>query len=349
MTYTFKLPQLPKGFQVKPDFQKSVEAAFEKAGIPVETAQTVFGEVLGHFAVAHERETAEAEAIARQNSEFNTGMLRDRWGDKYDAKCAAALDFLDFSGLSDAALEGIAAQIGAPNMIEQLARAGERIAAARAQQSSQPRQHKQSNQPGETKVEDPAQLVRTLERQLTELRINPEFLERFTDERHQMHQYAVQERQALIDRLAAAQALVAGRTAPGLPGRVEGLRAELKRQNTDPEFVRVLNDQRDHRHADYVKQRQSLMREIASAEAPAGKTSRSTAEVRRDIEAMRRDEGFAGALTTAAVRRTPQQEAEYRGALDRHQTLVKEFGVAERQEAAAATHTAAAGTDHEGA
>lgn len=348
MSYNFRLPTLPKGFSINADFKKAVEAAFEKHGVPIEAAQSVYDEVLGHFVAAHEKETADAEAIATQNADFNTGMLRDRWGDQFDAKWAAARDFLDLSGLSDAALEGMADQIGAANVIEQLARAGERTAAARAQQSQSSRQPAQRDQAGEAKVADPAQLVQTLERQLKELHINPEFLQRFDDQRHPMHEAVVEERQALINRLAAARALVAGKTVPPAPRKAEELRAELERQNTDPEFVRVLKDQRDHRHADYVRQRQNLMHEIAAAEAPSGRTSRSAAQVRSDIEAFGRNKDVARILNTSKDRRTPTQEAEYRGTLDRHQALVNELGAAERQEAAAATNAAAADADQGG-
>ena len=171
MAYNFRLPALPKGLSINADFKKAVEAAFEKHGVPIEAAQSVYDEVLGHFVAAHEKETAEAEAIAKQNSEFNSGLLRDRWGDQFDAKWAAARDFLGLSDLSDAALEGMANQIGAANVIEQLARAGERMNASRAQQPPQSRQHAprdqiRRNDGGRSQ----RNWMRMLDRQLTELR-----------------------------------------------------------------------------------------------------------------------------------------------------------------------------------
>lgn len=63
-------------------------------------------------------------------------------------------------------------------------------------------------------------LVQTIRRELADLQSDPEFMERFLDQRDPLHQRAVNERTALIEQIAADQAVARSDKSHGFIARL---------------------------------------------------------------------------------------------------------------------------------
>lgn len=345
-SYSFKSPQARKGFEIDLEIKQAIEAIMQSHGVPLAAAEAAYHKIFDIAAERHEANQAQIAREAEHNIKFNGDLLEGRWGDQSKEKWNYAVDASTQLGLTDEMIAAMArgGRNGA-NLIEQLSQIGEKLAAAKSAPAAQSKSPAPTNQTeGATKVENPAQSIKALERKIRELPHNPEWLARFKDGRHPLHQAAVDEQHNLIAQLAALRAVARGDTSQagrGEPQAAAVARAELARRQDDPAFMNSLKDARDWRHAENVAIRDSLLRKIAMAEAPVTRASRSAAAIRREMEETRHNPEFMSAISKGA--RAAEHDDKYHAAHARYTGLVEELASAESQEGTAATLATAAG------
>lgn len=333
--YKIRLKNVPKDFQVEDRIKRSFEASMQRNGVPLDVAEQIFNECLGdEISATKERRAEIARAI-----EDTTSINRDRFGADYEKKIESAWRALEALGYErvDQPLEQL---VPDANRIERLAQVGERGATARPQPSVKP-----SNHSGKSNMDNFAPSARTLKLKLTEMQLDPKFKERFFDQRHPLHKQTLENRQDLLNQIAAAEAVERGDTRPiSSAGQSMGtdLRGQLARLEADPKFMAEFRDPRHFRHAERVSERNALISQITAAELSHGKeTGRTAKAIQRELDELKADPTFmanVGVQGPAAV-----NHAGHRAAMEKHQGLVTELASAQRQESSASTQTTAAG------
>lgn len=344
---SLKVPKLPKDFPVNLEFKQLIEAFVERGGIPLEAAQALYDEGFRIAVKQHADEQVKIEQTTKQNTEFNESILRSRWGDDFEKKMASVDALISDLNLSDEMLKQMLNAGHAPvNLIEQFAQAAERLAALKSEAPETRGSPTSDGKPGATKVENPAQLLKTLERQMAEWRNDPKWLESFTNQRNPMHPYAVEEWHATLDRIAALKAVARGETSQvgrGSPQAAAAARAELSELEDDPEFMAELKDASHFRHTERKRQRDNLIKRITTAELATAKPARSAATVRRELEEFLHN---PEAMRTIGMDpRKREHSEEYRTAIARHEGLVSELIAAEQNEGVGKTLATAAGAN----
>lgn len=277
-------------YQIKPPASlpaallEAFRDALAGAGIAPDQGQAVVSKMAGWFqARAHEIDVADLRATHELQA-----ALASAHGPNAAASRAAAKQAAQRLGFN-------------PDAFDVLFEATDKIEAA-SQSATTPTRSEQVSTNG-----SPASAA-ALQSELNRLEDDRDFMRRFLDPRHPRHEEAVAERQALIERMAQAQAAdrTAARTSP------VGQKTAREQLEQDPEFMKVLSDPRHPDHAAFAARRNALIAQEAGGARP------ERSELRAQLQQLDGDPATAKALSDA---RHPQHQEVVAG----RQRLIEEI------------------------